>query len=782
MNKEYDIVITNRKNLKSLLKIYRKKLSPIKILCIEDLMNQYYFTYDKKTIYYLMKEKKYQYDVAKMYLDNLPKEEIETENCKIKDLYKLKEELFKNKLLIKNTHIKNYLQNKNILIKNYKYLKKEEQHFIKELEKIANITYDIHPNIKFQHKIISWNNKEEEVSYIAETICSIIEKNISPKKIKIYASNEYQSDIERIFAWYHIPVYFQNNNLYATKIGSFFLNHLDKKKEDLLDLLKETYPLENNDNIKIYNIIINILNNYTWIDDLKEIEPFLIETFKNTNITENTNQNTVELINDLEDIEEEDYVFLLGFNQGEIPIIQKEEDYFTEKEKQVLGLDTAKEKNQKEKEYWIERITSIKNLTITMKKNDDKGECYISSLNDKLNLEIEEKKLKYHYSNLWNKIELTKMLDTLIKYNELDDNISVLYQYYKDIPYLTFNNNYQQIDKTELREYLNHCLTLSYSSMNTYYQCSFRYYLNNILKLNIFKETFYTMIGKIFHEILSKVFISNINIKEEYQNKINSSTYQWNARELYFLEKLEPELEFIINTIKKQNQDNSLTKIECEKEVEVKTIHEDMEITFKGYVDKIMLNEEENEIAIIDYKTGNPDLNLNNIIYGLDLQLPVYIYLAKNLYQDARIIGFYLQKILNSEVTRDGKHTEEELKEEKLKLQGYTNTDLNLLKDFDTNYENSKMIKGMKSTSKGISSKKVLDDNKIEKLKRITENKIKEAILNITNANFDINPKKIGLNNLGCAYCTYKDICFMNDKNINNLKEYKEMEFLGGEE
>lgn len=207
-----------------------------------------------------------------------------------------------------------------------------------------------------------------------------------------------------------------------------------------------------------------------------------------------------------------------------------------------------------------------------------------------------------------------------------------------------------------------------------------------------------------------------------------------------------------------------------------------MEITFKGYVDKIMLNEEENEIAIIDYKTGNPDLNLNNIIYGLDLQLPVYIYLAKNLYQDARIIGFYLQKILNSEVTRDGKHTEEELKEEKLKLQGYTNTDLNLLKDFDTNYENSKMIKGMKSTSKGISTKKVLDDNKIEKLKRITENKIKEAIFNITNANFDINPKKIGLNNLGCAYCTYKDICFMNDKNINNLKEYKEMEFLGGEE
>ena len=36
-----------------------------------------------------------------------------------------------------------------------------------------------------------------------------------------------------------------------------------------------------------------------------------------------------------------------------------------------------------------------------------------------------------------------------------------------------------------------------------------------------------------------------------------------------------------------------------------------------------------NIVSIIDYKTGNPDLNLNHIIYGLDLQLPVYIYLAR---------------------------------------------------------------------------------------------------------------------------------------------------------
>ncbi|UKI57119.1 MAG: hypothetical protein L6V81_06945 [Clostridium sp.] len=35
-------------------------------------------------------------------------------------------------------------------------------------------------------------------------------------------------------------------------------------------------------------------------------------------------------------------------------------------------------------------------------------------------------------------------------------------------------------------------------------------------------------------------------------------------------------------------------------------------------------------VVIIDYKTGNPILNINNSLYGLDMQLPVYIYLIKN--------------------------------------------------------------------------------------------------------------------------------------------------------
>ena len=68
---------------------------------------------------------------------------------------------------------------------------------------------------------------------------------------------------------------------------------------------------------------------------------------------------------------------------------------------------------------------------------------------------------------------------------------------------------------------------------------------------------------------------------------------------------------------------------------------------------KLLYKEENNKtyLVIIDYKTGFPHTNLNNTIYGIDMQLPVYLYLAKEgLFKDAEVIGFYLQKILNNEI------------------------------------------------------------------------------------------------------------------------------------
>ena len=51
-------------------------------------------------------------------------------------------------------------------------------------------------------------------------------------------------------------------------------------------------------------------------------------------------------------------------------------------------------------------------------------------------------------------------------------------------------------------------------------------------------------------------------------------------------------------------------------------------------------------VSIIDYKTGNADINLNNIEFGLSLQLPVYLYLIKHtdIFKNVVVVGVFIYK------------------------------------------------------------------------------------------------------------------------------------------
>ena len=147
-----------------------------------------------------------------------------------------------------------------------------------------------------------------------------------------------------------------------------------------------------------------------------------------------------------------------------------------------------------------------------------------------------------------------------------------------------------------------------------------------------------------------------------------------------------------------------------------------IKVTFKGFIDKIKYSEFNGKtvVAIIDYKTGNPNLNINNIPYGLDMQLPVYIYLLKNSndLNNVKIGGFYLQKILNNTIDRQERINS-------LKLQGYSNSNENILEKVDSSYMDSKVIKSMKVSNNGFYAySKVISDENIDKLSNLVWNSL----------------------------------------------------------
>ncbi len=109
---------------------------------------------------------------------------------------------------------------------------------------------------------------------------------------------------------------------------------------------------------------------------------------------------------------------------------------------------------------------------------------------------------------------------------------------------------------------------------------------------------------------------------------------------------------------------------------------------------------------------------------------------------------------------------------------GYSNSDINVLSKFDTTYEDSRIVRSLKTSSKRFYAySKVIDNENIDKIVNIIENKIRENAKDIEEAKFDINPKKQKDDLIGCKFCKFNDICFRKEEDIVKIKEYKDLNF-----
>ena len=756
----------------------------IKLMSLNEFINLATFSYDEKSIIFLIEKYNLKYDAAIKYLSNL--KYLNKNNYKSKKLnflLEIKKDLDENNLLIYDDLFLNLVKGKKIIVYGYDYIDKFSYSILKKFD--ASIIEKESNN--YEHDIYEFNSIDEEVEFVLEKICDLINDGISINNIKLANINEeYFNVLNRLSSHYNLNINVDNSSsIYSTNIVKDFFLNLNSDINITLEYISKKYDLSLSDNLYIFNQLIKVLNKYYFIDDYLTIKDVLEEELKRIKLKKNKYQNAIEVI-DIRDniINDDDYVFLLSFNQTIIPKIYKDEDYLSDKDKEEIDLEKSYEKNKLEKDSIIKSIKNIKNLYITYKLHSSFNSYFKSSLIDELNYEIiVNPKIKHTYSNLSNKINLTKKLDDYVKYGTKDDELSILFSKYSDISYRTFDNKFKGINTFDLEKLLNNKLTLSYSSMSDYYKCSYRYYIKNILKIDKYEETFDTFLGNLFHYILSICFNENFNFEEEFNNYIKDKEFSF--KDKFYLNKLKEDLKFIIKTIKEQYSHISLDKSLYEDEIFV-NFDGTVKVTFKGFIDKILYKEVDNitYAVIIDYKTGNPELGLENSIYGLNLQLPVYLYLARNSKKlnNVKVLGFYLQKILDMPNKTKGK-TLNDVKRDNLKLLGYSISDEKLLAKIDDSYEKSEIIKSLAITKNGFYSySKVLTEKQIDSLYNLTERKINESIENIRNGNFEINPKKIGDKNYGCEFCKYKDICYRTNNDIVNLKQYKNLDFLGGED
>ncbi len=754
------IIITTSELKKKILRENSKRqvFYNLKFYTFSELKKLLFFDYDNHAIAFIMQNYQVNIAIAQMYLRNMYFLK-DVDDTKVKFLLELKKELDEHNLLIYHANFKDFIKRQKIVVYGYPFLTAEEKLILKELD--TQIVYEDNLTDEYIPSIYEASDIEEEVNFVCFKIASLIADSIPVTNIKIIATSEYEQILTRYLALYHIPVNKKStHSFYSTLLAQDFLKHYDEYSisENILRI-SEIYA-----NV---NELVRIINLSATVSDEEVRKEFIIADLKRTKLKSPIYKEALEICDLKTHFNDDDYVFLLGFNVNNYPQIKRDIDYLSDKTKAMLGLDTSITENEYQKNTILTKLKRIKNLVITYKLNGPSGKYYPSVLINELGVLptsiVIDKTISYAPS--LSELEYAMALDDLYKYNIVRDTLA-LYQNSLTTAYFTYDNQFTGISKAELLTHLNHELNLSYTHMQMYNECAFRYYISKVLHLDIFEETFLTIIGSIMHHILEIGLTKEINIPVEIIQFVKDKDYKLNAKEYFYLDLLSTELANSLEVIKSQMKHSKLDNYLLENNFFVYKDQHDVKVTFKGTIDKVMYStlHDKEVIAVVDYKTGSTIITLNDLAYGLHLQLPIYLYLLKKSerFSTSSIAGFYVQKVLFNKGNIEDAKTSMQVLASNMRLAGYTNSNEALMEMLDDNYQAGHIILNLKFKKDGSLSanSKVLSDEEMEGIITQVDQVIDKAIASILAGDFSINPKVLNKKNIACTYCKFKDLCF----------------------
>lgn len=199
-----------------------------------------------------------------------------------------------------------------------------------------------------------------------------------------------------------------------------------------------------------------------------------------------------------------------------------------------------------------------------------------------------------------------------------------------------------------------------------------------------------------------------------------------------------------------------------------------------GRIDRIDLCREKDRVyvKVIDYKSGNTQLDPVKMFYGLQLQLALYLSAAVELEQrrfpKEKIIPagiFYYNikdPVLNREDVKNPEHPEEEILK-KLKMDGLAGREPEILERLDKELALRKSVESLavpvKYTAKGAlaGNSKVADQEQFAAIMDYVNYKARNIGQEILNGNVEVNPF-VYQKESACDYCPYRNVCGFDEK------------------
>ena len=709
-------------------KDYILKNKDEKVLTKKEFINKYYYNYED-SILKIMNDYNKNYEVAKeMFKYLVFTNENNAKTDKLKNLLKIKNNLIENK------SFKNYVKEQELIFVNIPHSK-----LLNEIGYFNNKEYLDKKNFYTLHKNIT-----EEVIYVFEKISELINNGVLLNDIKIIYNDDYDNLIKRYAKFYSINME-EEIELNGTKILQDFLNNLDETSsfEKSFNLIKNKSIFKD----KILKLINRSISSY----DFNIQKEIFKELAKNAKISIKYKEMLEKV--DITYQGENKHIFILGFNDSYYPKIKKTKDYISEEEKNLLNIPNSSDEVIEQEEMFKMFISNNQNLYFSVTINNN----YKLSRYIKFNFEEKEKEITNNiYSSLAHKLELSKKLDKYYKYLEKDKTLDKYYSSFNK-EYNTYSNKYNGSIK------ITDPISLSYTSMNTYIYNPFAYYVERILKVSPYKDKFYMKTGSFFHKCLEL---------EDYDEALKE--FDFNNFENEYVDRVKDEILIDIDFIKEYHKVNNFKDIKKEIDL-VKNIGIDK---FEGKLDKLIINKD--TFIIFDYKKkiSTASITIDKLNYGFNLQLPIYIYLVKNLYPNLDFGGVYLNYLIldNYKLTDKDKVIPNYIdkKNESLKFYGFTTSEIDRIEKVDNDYLSQKYLKNLSFTkTEEISQKsKILSDIDIKNIVESVDIIIKKVIEEIKNGKFDITNKKLNNQILDTqSNYLYKDISFATEEDILDITD-----------